>query len=59
MSTPIAVLVFSLLTVLAAVGVFFTVDKDDRWPAMQIFAGWTAGTWAMVGFFYLLGWWTP
>lgn len=59
MSTPIAVLVFSLLTVLAGVGVFFAVDHRERWTAVRFFAGWTLGTWAMVGLFYLLGWWTP
>lgn len=59
MSTPVAVLVFSLMTVLAAVGVFLAVPRHERWLAVRFFAGWTLGTWTFVGLLYVLGWWTP
>lgn len=59
MSTPIAVLVFSVITVLAGVGVFFATEHGERHLAVRFFAGWTLGCWAFVGALYLLGWWTP
>lgn len=59
MSTPVAVLVFSIITVLAGVGVVLTVPVAEKRAAAQVFTAWTLGVWAFVGVLYLLGWWTP
>jgi len=59
MSNLLWELIWSAVTVLAGAGVVYVSDKHERLAAALFFAGWTLGSWALLGAFYLLGWWTP